>query len=104
MQSVALLDRDVLLTVAVVLFFVSVFLQWLMLRRMNKRSPEAWKALGSRGILTNRTIRKDWQFAAFVWRGKYRRLGDPKLNTLALWLKVLFIGWVSTLLAVLWVE
>jgi hypothetical protein len=80
-------------------WFVSLFvlavigmglIAWIFHRLRNNHSA-TYEALGSPSLFWNNSLRNNWLFFKFLFRGQWRDLNDPRLAAVARATQVLFV-------------
>lgn len=60
-------------------------------RRLRTLHRETWTALGEPSLLWNASMRNQQRVTRFLWRNRYRELGDPALDRVAAAAKALTV-------------
>lgn len=79
--------------------------QALFYKRLRQFHEPTWRDLGEPGVLRNNTFRVGMTVSRFVWKRRYKSLGDSQLEKLGTtltifqtaWLIVFAFGWVVVL-------
>jgi len=66
---------------------VGVLLSTLVLHRIKMDFPRVYSDIGSPSLF-NSSIKNNWLFLKFLWKGDYRKLGNPSLTKLCILLQV----------------
>jgi hypothetical protein len=92
-------------TIWIGLLFVAAIV-WLVLiswvfRRLRRIHPAAYEAIGSPSLLWNNSMRNNWLFFNFLFRSRWRSLGDSRLSVAARGMQALLIVYVVGFVAFL---